>query len=185
MPSTSSCSPGAGLGQEHRLVAEALVAQAGARRCAVLRRRSAVPSGRAGRRPRPPRRPGSRGAGAVTSPVRNAMRALEHPEQALPAGVDDAGLAQDRQERRRLRDGRLGGLDRRRHDRLEGPLALRAHDGGRRGLADDGQDRALDRLGDGAVGRLRALVERVREVERVELRLAGEPLGDARAGSGS
>ena len=52
-------------------------------------------------------------------------------------------------------------------------------------LADDGQDRALDRLRDGAVGRLRAPRQRVGEVEAVEPRLAGERLGHARGRSGS
>ena len=46
-------------------------------------------------------------------------------------------------------------------------------------LADDRQDRALDRLGDRAVGRPRALRQRVGEVEAVEPALAAEALGHA------
>ena len=70
-------------------------------------------------------------------------------------------------------------MDRRLHDAFERPLALNDRDRRRGGLADDGEDRALDRLGDRAVGGLGALVEGVRKIERVELRLAGEPLGEA------
>ena len=46
-------------------------------------------------------------------------------------------------------------------------------------FADDRQDRPLDRLGDGAVGGLRALRQGVGEVEAVEPALATEPLGHA------
>ena len=50
---------------------------------------------------------------------------------------------------------------------------------GRRGLADHGQDRALDRLRDRPVGGPRALRQGVRQVEPVEPPLPAEALGHA------
>ncbi len=105
--------------------------------------------------------------------------ALEQPVQALPARVDDAGLAQDRQQGRRPCDRLLGGVERRGQDRLDVVVALRRDDRRVGRLADDRQDRALDRLGDRAVGRLRALRQGVGEVEAVEPALAAETLGHA------
>ncbi len=124
------------------------------------------------------------GLGLERTPARRRERALEQPEQALAAGVDDVRLAQDRQQRRGLRDGALGRVDRRGEHRHEVVVALGLLHGGRRRLADDGEDRALDRPGDGLVGLLRAGVEGVREVEAVEPALAGERPPRCRRGSG-
>ena len=80
MASTSSAAGAVRLEQEHRLVAEALVGVGDERR-------------------RPWRRAG---VGAIAGDARRRLpdeveqRALEQPVQALPARVDDAGLAQDR-----------------------------------------------------------------------------------------
>ena len=70
--------------------------------------------------------------------------------------------------RRRPRDRLLGGLDGRGQDGLDVVVALGGGDGGGGRLADDRQDRALDRLGDRPVGGLGALRQRVGEVEAVE-----------------
>ena len=107
------------------------------------------------------------------------QRALEQPVDPLPAGVDDAGFAEDREQRRRSGDGLLGRLDGRGQDGLDVVRLLGGHDRGLGRLADHRQDRALDRLRNRAVGRLRAPRERMREVEAVEPRLAGERLGHA------
>jgi hypothetical protein len=96
-------------------------------------------------------------------------------EQALPAGIDDAGLAENRQQRRRLRDGLLRGVDRRRQHDLDVVRLLGGRDGRLGRLADDGEDRALDRLRHRAVGRLRALLEGIRQVEAVEALLPPRP----------
>ncbi len=120
------------------------------------------------------------GRGGVDRPAaRGLERALEHAQQALPARVDDVRLAQDRQQRGRLGDGPLGGIDRGGEHRLDVVVALRGGDRGGRRLADDGEDRALDRLRDRLVGRLRARVERMGEVEAVEPLLALQALRDA------
>ena len=70
--------------------------------------------------------PGSRGAATVDVAGQERVRALEQPEQALPARVDDARLAQDRQQRRRLRDRLLRRIDRGAHDRVEASAPLSA-----------------------------------------------------------
>ena len=144
--------------QEHRLVAEALVG---------------VGDERAGLGARA-RRPGRARAGDPDRGLAGEVqeRALEQPVQALPAGVDDAGLAQDGQQARRPGDRLLGRLEGRGQDDLDVVVALGGRDrrGGR--LADDREDRALDRLGDGAVGRLGALAQGVGQVEAVEPALA-------------
>ena len=54
--------------------------------------------------------------------------ALEQPVQALPARVDDAGLAQDGQQARRPGDRLLGRLQRRAEDDLDVVVALRGLD---------------------------------------------------------
>ena len=121
---------------------------------------------------------GATGRGAYRSPAEEVQqRPLEQPVDALAAGVDDAGLPQDRQERRRASHGLLGGLDGGSQDRLDVVRLLGGDDGGLGRLADDGQDRAFDRLRDGAVGRLRAARQGVGEIQAVEPGLAGEPLG--------
>ena len=107
------------------------------------------------------------------------QRPLEQPVQALATRVDHPGLAQDGQQARRARHGPLGSLDRRAEHGLDVGISLRGRHGGRRRLADDRQDRALDRLGDGAVGRPRALGQGMRQVQAVEPRLAAERLGHA------
>ena len=181
MPSTSSGLPGLGLGQEHRLEAEALVAHAGAGRRAGCAPGSRRP------RPRTPRRPPRRAAAArrpATSPVRNACAPSNSrnrpcpPESTTPASrriASSVGVFATAF----CAASTVGA-----HDRVEALPALGAHDRGGRRLADDGQDRALDRLRDGAVGGLRALVERVREVERVEPRSCPRGPRRGRAGSG-
>ena len=90
-------------------------------------------------------------------------QARQQHGDALAAGVDDAGLAQARQQIRRALHARLGFLDRDREQRVEGErdVGLR-RDGG--GLAHDGQHRALDGLGHRVVGRLRGAAERGAEL---------------------
>ena len=152
-----------GLEQEHRLVAEALVGVGDERR---------YPGSLAG--------PRSSLDGACRRSLREMEQgALEEPVEALSAGIDHAGLAQDGQQARRAGHGVLGRLDGRTEDGFDVRVALgRGH--GRRGrLADHGQDRALDRLGDRAVGRPRALRQGVRQVQPVEPRLSAERLGHA------
>ena len=117
-------------------------------------------------------------AGCRSAPSNNRYRPCP-PESTTPASRRIG------EQRRVLATAFWAAVDRRAQDRLDVALSLGARDRRRRGLADDRQDRALDRLGDGAVGRLRARVERIREVERVEPRLARQALGDAHAGSGS
>jgi hypothetical protein len=107
------------------------------------------------------------------------QRSLEQPVQALPAGIDDPGLAQDREQARRLRDGPFGGLRRRREDRLDVVVALGRLDRPGRRLADDGQDRPLDRLRHRAVGGLRPLAQRMGEIQAVEPLLASDRLRHA------
>ena len=67
-------------------------------------RRRARPASTAWLRPAARRRPVVTGA----LPEQVEQRALEQPVQALPARVDDAGLAQDREQARRPRDRPLG-----------------------------------------------------------------------------
>ena len=100
--------------------------------------------------------------------------ALEEPVQALATGIDDAGLAQDREERRGPGDRLLGGLHRGGQHRLDVLVALGRGHGAIGRLADDRQDGAFDRLGDGPVGGLGSLRQRVGQVEPVEAALAGE-----------
>ena len=87
---------GVRLEQVHRLVAEALVGVGNQRR--RLRAGPCPAGSRAGRGPA----------------EEMEQRALEQPVDALPARVDDAGLAQDREQRRRPGDRLLGRLDGRR-----------------------------------------------------------------------
>ena len=149
------------LEQEHRLVAEALVGVGDERR---------------GLRP---------GVGAIAGHARRALpdqveqRALEEPVEALPTGVDDAGLAQDREQAGRPGDRLLGGIERGRQHRLDVVVTFGRDDRRVGGLADDGQDRAFDRLGDRSVGRAGALGQGVRQVEAVEPALAAESFGHA------
>src|SRR3990172_6103257 len=88
------------------------------------------------------------------------------------AGVHHARLAQDGQQRGRPGDRALRALDRLGEHRLDVGLALGGHHRGRRGLADDGEDRALDRLRHSLVGGFAPAVEGVCEVEAVEAALA-------------
>ena len=129
-----------GLEQEHRLVAEPLVGVGDQRRWL-----DAGPGARAH-------------AGGARRRLADEVeeRALEQAVEPLPARIDDAGLAQDRQQARRSGDRLLGGVDRRGQDGLDVVVALGGVDRGIGRLADDRQDRALDRLGDRAVGGLRA-----------------------------
>ena len=168
MASTSSA-PEPRLDQEHRLVAEALVGVGDERR--GLAGAGAAPGSRRRRR-------------AHADEVQE--RALEQPVEALPARVDDAGLAQDRQQGRRPRRTFSRRVDGRREDRLDVVVALGRGDCRRRRLADDGQDRALDRLRDGAIGGPRAFGRAQWARSRpLNLRLAGQSLRPCRGGSGS
>ena len=97
-----------------------------------------------------------------------AERALEEPIEALAAGIDDAGLAQDGEHRWRPGDGPFRLLDRRGQHALHVGVALGARHGGHRRLPDDGQDGALDRLGDRGIGGLAAGRKGVREIEAVD-----------------
>jgi hypothetical protein len=92
-------------------------------------------------------------------------------------------LTQDREEARRPGDGLLGGVERRGQHRFDVVVPFGGDDGGVGRLADDGQDRALDGLGDRLVRGLCAEVERMGEVEAVEAALAGQPCAIP-AGSG-
>ena len=95
-------------------------------------------------------------------------RALEQAVDPLPARVDDAGLAQDREQRRRPRDRLLGGLDGRGEDGLDVIRLFGGHDRGLCRFADHREDRALDRLRNRAIGRLRAAGEGMGKIEAVE-----------------
>ena len=78
-------------------------------------------------------------------------RALEQSNEARPAGIDHAGVAQDGQQARRLGERLLGGVRGAGEDRVDVVLALRGRDRRRRRLADHRQHRALDRPRDRAV----------------------------------
>ena len=137
--------------------------------------------GRGGPEIRPdPRGPG----GGFVGPARRAAArrlegTLEQAEQALPAGIHHVGLAEDRQQRRRLGDRPFGRLERGREDALHVVVALGGGDGCGARLANDRQDRPLDRLGDGLVRLLGARVERMCEVQPVEATLPREAEGHA------
>ena len=148
---------GSCLEQEHRLVAEALVGVGNERR-----------------RPRS-RRVGRRARSAPAALDEVEQCALEEPVQTLATGIDDAGLAQDREQRRGAGDGLLGGLHRGTQHRFDVLVALGGGHGGIGRLTDDRQDRAFDRFGDRPVGGLCPLREGVGQVEPVEAALAGEP----------
>ena len=142
MASTSSGRGRGRLKQVHRLVAEALVGVGDERR-----RCRTDTSGR----------PGCHGR-RLSDHV--PERALEEPIDALPARIHDPGLAQDREQGRCPRHGLLGRLDRRGQHGGEIVVDLGCSDGGLGRLADDGQDRALDRLCDRGIGRLRVPSDR-------------------------
>ena len=148
-----------GLEQEHRLVAEPLIGMGHKRRRLWPDRRTAAPHGRA--------------------PGEVEQRPLEEPVQALAARIHHAGLAQDRQQRRRARDRPLRRGQRGTQDHLDVVVALGGLDrpGGR--LPDDREDRALDRLGDCAIRGPCALRQGVCQVEPVEPALAAERLRHA------
>ena len=130
-------------------------------------------------RPYAPRAPGTLRDRLDGAPVRRLQRALEQMEQALAARVHDVGLAQDRQQRRRLGDGPLRGLHGGREHGLHVVIALRSRDGGGTRLPDDREDRSLDRLRDRLVGLLRARVQRMGEVQPVEPALARQAVRHA------
>ena len=149
------------LEQVHRLVAEALVGVGDEGR-----------RGRAGAGGHPGRDRGGLSGGVP-------QRALEEPVDALSARVDHPGLAQDREESRRPRNRLLGRLDGRGQHGHQVVVVLGGADRGLGRLADDGQDRALDRLRDRGIRRPGALGQRVRQVQAVEMPLAVERLGHA------
>ncbi len=161
----------AGRQQEHGLVAETLVGMGHERRS--TRRLAIAAHGRSD--------------GLPADEMQE--RALEQPIEALAARIDDAGLAQDGQQRWRPGDRPFGLLDGRRQDGLDVRIAFGAGDGRRRGFPDDGQDGALDRLGHGRVRGHTAGRQRVGEVEPVDplaaldrLRHAPEDLAQDDAG---
>ena len=121
MASTSRLPDAVGLEQEHRLVAEALVGVRDEGRRLDRGAATGVPARGARRRP----------------PDEVQQGALEQPVEALPARVDDAGLAQDGQQARRPGDGLLGGVERRGQDRLDVVVPFGGDDRGVGGLADD------------------------------------------------
>ena len=104
-------------------------------------------------------------------------RPLEQAVEPLPARIDDAGLAQDRQQARRPGDRLLGGGERGGQDGLDVVVALGGLDRGVGRLADDRQDRAFDGLGDRAVRGLGPERQGVGQVEAVEPALAAQTLG--------
>ncbi len=148
-----------GLEQEHRLVAEPLVGM-----------RDQGRGLRSGGRAAPPGRDGR-----LSEEVE--QRPLEQPVQPLPARVHDPGLAQDREEARGLRHGSLGPGQGRAEDCFDVVVVFRRRHGRRGRLADDREDRALDRLRDRPVCGPRALGQRMGEVQAVEPPLPAQPVG--------
>ncbi len=104
---------------------------------------------------------------------------LEQAVEPLSAGVHDARLAQDRQQRRRLRHGSLSARDGGGQHVFEVAIRLGNRHGRRRGLADHGENRSFDGLGDGLVSSGRALAQRVRKIESREVMLSAQALGHA------
>ena len=91
---------------------------------------------------------------------------LDEGGEAVGTGVDDAVLLEDGQEVRRAGDG-LVRLDDEGLEHLgDRHLLLLAAVGARRHVADDGEDRALDRLADCLEGDLHAVAECRRDVRR-------------------
>ena len=122
-------------------------------------------------------RPASRPRAAARAPWSRRYRPWP-PESTTPAsrriGSRDGVL----------RDGPLGRSTVAARTASMSVVALGRDDGGGGCLADDRQDRALDRLGDRAIRGLRARLERIGEVEAVEAPLARRGLGHARGRSG-
>ena len=108
-----------------------------------------------------------------------SQSSLEQPQEALPAGIDHAGLAQNRQHRWRLRNRFFGCLDRGGENRLEIAALFGNDHGRRRSLSDYRQDRTLDRLDDGLVRSRRSLSQRPGKVGAVETLPAAQPFGHA------
>ncbi len=121
----------------------------------------------------------SRAAPAGAFPTRYRSAPWNSRYRPCPPEIDDARLAQDGKQARRPRHGLLGGIERRRQDRLDVVVTF-GGDHRRIGrFADDGQDRALDGLGDGAVRGPCAFRQGVRQIEAVEPALAAQPFGHA------
>ena len=93
---------------------------------------------------------------------------LEQPEEALAARVDDPRFPENGQQRWRPGDRLLGRVDGRRQHRLEVWLVFGGGDGGVGGVADDREDRPLDRLLHRLVRAIDPLPEGEGEVEAVE-----------------
>ena len=150
-----------GLEQEHRLVAEPFVGVGNQHR----------------RLDRSPGRDAAAGAAEWGTAENVKEGALEEAVEPLSAGVDHARFPEDREQARRPRHRLLCGRKRRGQDELDVVVALRCEDRRVGRLADDREDRTLDGLRHRAVGRLRALRQRVGEVEAVEAALAAQPFG--------
>ena len=147
------------LEEVHRLVAETLV--------------------RVSNQDRPPGRGPGRDVGRFGRTTDHEQQgSLEEPIQALSTGVDHARLAKNGQERWGPGDRLLRGIEGHGQDGLDVVPLLRGRDSCGRRLPDHGQDRSLDRLRNRSIGGSRARIERIREVEPVESRLALECLGD-------
>src|SRR5207253_4878691 len=105
--------------------------------------------------------------------------AFEQNAQTLPTRVDNGGLLEDRQELWRLRDGSAGRLVRL-LQRIDQPG--RAAGGGAGSIsrsASDRQDRALDRVGDGAVRGVGSGREGTGQQARVDRLMSVERAGNA------
>ena len=106
-------------------------------------------------------------------------RTLQESVQTLTACVDDAGVAQDGQERRRLGHRLMCPVHRRGEHILEIPARIGGADGCCRRLPNDCQDGAFDWFGHGLVRRGGSLRQRVRQVGPAEAMLATESVGHA------
>ena len=106
-------------------------------------------------------------------------RSGEQERQAPTTGIDDAGVTQDLEQLRRPFDARIGGANRGlEHGHQLGRHRRRLGSRGG-GLADDGQHRALDRAGDGRIGRVAATLQGACQVAAVDRGLAVDLLAHA------
>ena len=117
-------------------------------------------------------------------PPQIAHHALQDQRQSAAAGVHHPRVRQHLEQPRRLLDGLMATVDHLGQHHAQILLRLRRDLGCLGRLADDGQDRPLDRLDHPLVGRLGGLAHRDRELPGIKrrqvLQLAGEPAPDLR-----
>ncbi len=136
--------PAVGRDQEHRLVAPAVgVAVLGGWREHLGPRQAASRHGLTGHR---------------------RESTFQEPVQPLPAGVDHAGLTQDRQQCRGASHGPVRRVDRGGKDGLQAGIRLGGLGGRFSRLPDDREDGAFHGRGDGGIGRLAAAPQAMRQV---------------------